>query len=234
MLFMNPVWLSLGENCMPLHLLRRHGLPSPSTPFSSARCCIEHIIQLEQANYVPFLSENYLVKMASGRNDGKSYYYNTFLRALQDFRHGPSEFFEFSHHNPLGADRAVLSRRVERMIQLRHSSSPKIFVYNHRSSQGYEARKAATLYKAFKQLTALYNDSFAVCISQALVDCRLARGISLRYPKPNICFATISSTKLWGGEPDTFNAMHDDDLLWSLLNSARAYFSHSTSSGCFS
>ena len=75
------LWLSLGENCMPNNALRRFGLNAPSTPFSSARCCIEHVVWLEKNNYMDLTNPHCLVKLPSGRNDGKTFTYFTRVNA---------------------------------------------------------------------------------------------------------------------------------------------------------
>ena len=155
---------------MPNNVLRRFDLNAPSTPFSSARCCIDHVVWLEKHNYKDFTNPQHLIKMPSGRNDGKMFTYFTRINASNIFMHGPNSFFEFSHHDPLEArDNSLINRRVDRMLSLRDSESTKVFLYNHRSHNGFSQESATKLFKSFKYLSSLYKNSFFVCMSQSLV-----------------------------------------------------------------
>lgn len=160
-LSMEASWLAIGENCMPLNALRRFSLNSPSTPFSSARCCIEHVTWLESINYKGLLDQENLIERDSGRGDGRRYVYYSAFQATNLFKHGPSRLLEFANQNPFqSSDNAMLLKRVDRMLRMRTSNTKKIFFYHHRSSTGYSPESSRVLFRGFKYLASLYANSY--------------------------------------------------------------------------
>ena len=173
-------WLAIGENCMPLNALRRFSLNSPSTPFSSARCCIEHVTWLESINCKGLLDKENLISMDSGRGDAKRYVYYSGFQATNLFKHGPSRLLEFAHQNPLqSSDNAMLLKRVDRMLRMRANNTKKIFFYHHRSSTGYSPESSRALFRGFKYLSGLYANSYFLCVTQRLVKSDLGRGVPI-------------------------------------------------------
>ena len=55
------LYLSLGENCLPDGILKRYGLKSFSTPYSSARSNIQYAIENELNNYTELLNRKNIV-----------------------------------------------------------------------------------------------------------------------------------------------------------------------------
>ncbi len=90
-------YLSLGENCLPDNILRRHGLETFSTVYSSGRSNIDYALHLESEDYAYLLSQKYLyydhvgaAKVVRNRRYSKA---DDIYEALQ------SNGFEFTHHD---------------------------------------------------------------------------------------------------------------------------------------
>lgn len=218
-------WLAIGENCMPLNALRRFALNSPSTPFSSARCCIEHVTWLESIDYKGLLDHKNLILRDSDRGDGKKYVYYSGFQATSLFKHGPSRLLEFAHQNPFeSSDNSRLLNRADKMLSMRKTSAKKIFFYHHRSESGYSIEPSKALFRSFKYLSTVFHNSYFLCVTQRLVKSSLDRGVDLRVVKPNICMSIVSSLKAWGGHPEDFHGMPDDDLLGCIFHGASSLF----------
>ena len=89
-------WLSCGENCMPIDVLRRHNLQAPSTPFSSCRSNIEHLLYFEENQYDKYLDSDYLIEANAWSS---KCYLNIVKRSEGAFRQGRHSYLEFTHQN---------------------------------------------------------------------------------------------------------------------------------------
>ena len=131
--------------------------------------------------------------------------------------------FLFSHVDPFNS-KLKLERRIQRLLSFRKSDEKKIFVYHHRSSIGYIQPFSNIIFKAFKDLSRVYKNSFFLCLTHRTTSSDQGADVKLSFPKSNICFSTISSTIPWGGEESNFHALHDDRILLTTLKSVESYF----------
>ena len=129
------VWLACGENCMPIDVLRRFKLNSPSNPFSSCRSTIEHLDYHEGTDYKNYLRRDFLVEANAF---SEKCYLNLAKKCGEEFNPGRHKFLELTHHNPLEEkDRTTLERRIRRMLEARSKTETHIFFYHHRSMAGF-------------------------------------------------------------------------------------------------
>ena len=120
-------WLACGENCMPIHVLRRHNKLAPSTPYSAGRSDIEHLEYFETTNYTNFLNPSFLIEVNSFSNNC---YVNVAKQSSGVCKPGRHLYLEMTHHNPLEyKDKEILDRRILRMINARTQNSPQCIFY---------------------------------------------------------------------------------------------------------
>lgn len=147
------------------------------------------------------------------------------VKSHNEFRHGPQRYFEFSHFDPSDCDhRKILQRRIDRMIALRKSRDPKVFVYSHRSANGYQATTGSRILSALLSINNLYMYCRSISITQHLVERSNQRGIKIQKVSDQIIFYTIYSNRYWCGDPNIFFALHDDDLLSVVFSSCAKIF----------
>lgn len=206
------VWLACGENCMPIDILRRNRLNSPSTPFSSCRSTIEHIHYHETNEYQNYLRQDFLVE-ANGFSE--RCYLNLANRSSKFFNPGRHRYLELTHHNPLENEaRKTLRRRIKRMIEARSKSEMHIFLYHHRSVQGFKKQAKEQLKVKFESILRRYKNARALCYSQEIVKEKQERSIEIKETtKGALHFCTLKNLKSWAGNDlDQFFGKNDEDL----------------------
>src|SRR5690606_35399390 len=115
------LWLSLGENCLPDGVLKRHDLKAFSTPYSHGRTNVDYAIALEKSGYSGLIdASNLIVGNAWGQKVVRSRVYN---RSDDIFEPSVSKGFEFTHHDILKNKTALESyiRKINRIKQTRGS-----------------------------------------------------------------------------------------------------------------
>jgi hypothetical protein len=123
----NCVWLSIGENCLTIDILRRLKLNSPSTLYSSGRCNIIHLIGLEEINYEGVLN---LKNITRGLTYGeKEVSLSTMINDDSGvFQQGPNNMIEFTHVDPLHPEQLLLlQKRVEYYFVVKIQTNKKNF-----------------------------------------------------------------------------------------------------------
>ncbi|QBC43668.1 DUF1796 family putative cysteine peptidase [Iodobacter fluviatilis] len=130
----NPIWLSLGENCLSDNILQRHGLKSFSSPYAASRSNIDYVIALEKENYASILlKENLVYEDAWGKKVVRS---TSIINADDIYEPSCSKGFEFTHHDPISSinDRNSFQRRIQRLNEFRKKKDV-VFLYHHRITE---------------------------------------------------------------------------------------------------
>ncbi len=206
------IWVSLGENCLPDDVLKRHGLKSFSTPFSSARSNIDYAIQADAESFRSLLSEQHIVRHKMGnktvlRNEMYSSSPNLFDALV-------SRGFEFTHHDVIDdiSARNSYERKISRWEELKRCGDAVTFLYHHRvtspSSTSLIKPKVAAFLKQFDP-----NQSRSLCLIlvQNLVH---ERSLTLESDDKAMLTATINAPTKWeGDDSNVLFGRIDDDLI---------------------
>ena len=210
-------WLALGENCMPINVLRRHGKTAPSTPFSAGRSDIEHI------EYQSFLEPSYLTKVNAFTSES---YINLAKKSTGKCKPGRHLYLELTHHNPfIHEDNLILKRRIQRMLRARNDNSHNFLFYHHRSTKGFLKTRAHIKKHMIAILNRYSKNTTAICYSQEIVSTKENRGINLRIcAGGKIHFCTLKTLAPWAGkELDIFFGRTDDDLFVKLFEHCKRF-----------
>jgi hypothetical protein len=210
-------WISCGENCMPINVLRRHGKIAPSTPFSSGRSDVEHLEYFESTNYENFLDPSYLIQVKAFTGEC---FINVSKKSSGRLKPGRHTYLELTHHNPLILeDRKLLNRRIQRMSNIRRESTPHCLFYHHRSLTGFTQTRALIKEKMLSILNKYNRNTTALCYTQQIVSEKSQRGIDvIEYDRSRILFITLRTTRPWAGSNlDIFFGTSDDDLFKKLF-----------------
>jgi hypothetical protein len=212
------LWLSLGENCLADDVLKRHGLKSFSTPYSSCLSNIDYALQLEASQYDGLLDANNLqYHDAFGKRVVRSIRY---VVAEPIFHDGCLRGFEFTHHDPLGSikDRSSMQRKVERMHAIRGRRNI-IFLYHHRITKHTQLDQ---LIEKLALYRSIYSTDRAECfialLRQRLVGDPAHRRMTVNTPAEGIVDYCLNTTAAWSGnDPELFWARVDDDLIQQMI-----------------
>lgn len=212
-------WISLGENCLPDDILRRHNRKSFSSVFSSGRSNIEYIIQMEADDYQHLLRREFLQHFPDGEH---AVVRSTFYKNCEGHyseRHMLG--FEFSHHDPLNVkeDSRAFERRIARQLHYRGTKN-FVFLYHHRIT---EASDLPLLRKHLNELLSFYNvkgcDCKVVLFYQNIVAETHAKRIDFIAQDSGLLEFVCHTHALWGGDDlDTFWAKRDDALFAEMFD----------------
>lgn len=206
------IWLAVGENCMPIDVLRRHNKDAPSTPFSTGRLDIEHVEYFEKTNYKDLINPSYLIE-ANAFTD--KCYLNVKKKSSGIFRPGKHNYVEFTHHNPMDEeDKNKLIRRIQRMKKVRELKRNKVIFYHHRSKWGFKYTKQRIKDKAIKILNLYNGNTQFMAYSQTVVQHESERGVNMISTSKNrVIFCEFKTLNFWGGnDTEIFFGKNDDDL----------------------
>ncbi|ANI83148.1 DUF1796 family putative cysteine peptidase [Kosakonia oryzae] len=217
-------WISLGENCLPDDILRRHNRKSFSSIFSSGRSNIEYILQMEKDNYQNLLDKTYLQHFPDGDHSVvRSTYYKDCVGQYSE-RHMLG--FEFTHHDPLGisADKQTFKRRIERQLAWRGNKN-FVFLYHHRVTANSDL---ALLREHLNELLSLYNAKGCECevvlFYQNIVPQETQKRIDFTPHHSGLLEFACHTHEIWGGEDqDTFWARKDDRLFVEMFDTVDRY-----------
>ena len=212
------IWLACGENCMPIDVLRRFKINSPSNPFSSCRSTVEHIEYHEETDYKNYLRQDFLIEANAF---SEKCYLNLANKSSAEFNPGRHRFLELTHHNPFDEkDKETLERRIRRMLEARSKSDPHIFFYHHRSISGFRKEAKDELKTRFSRIINRYRKAKVLCYSQEIVKERSDRKIEMtETTKGAIHFCTIKNLKPWAGNDlDQFFGRYDEDLFTEMFD----------------
>lgn len=215
------LWLSIGENCLGKDVLRRFGLHAPSTPYSSARSNLDHVLQLERSAYEGFLDDAALAEGVTSGNKPVPLSKGV-VSSNGMFRQGPNAAFEFTHVDPRTAQgKADMARRVKRMLDLRRDGTRKVFLYHHRGSKGFSPAAVAKLSSGATEFLSRHRNASMVFFTQLIVPDPAQRAVSLAASTPGCPFFNLATLAQWGGnDPDMLWARKDNDLLAEMLAQA--------------
>lgn len=207
------LWLSLGENCLPDDVLKRHSRKSFSTPYSSGRSNIDYALQLERTGYDGLLSkENLAFGDAWGTRVVRS---SIVVRSDNIFEPGCSKGFEFTHHNPLESesDRLSYERKISRLLDIRGTRNV-LFLYHHRQN------KNSNLHQVIEKLlefSRFYSSEHAECrialFHQSASNSPLARSLTIGFNSKTLIEFIFETEHIWAGaDSRIFWGRNDDDL----------------------
>lgn len=217
-------WISMGENCLPDDILRRHNRKSFSSIFSSGRSNIEYILQMEKDNYQNLLDKTHLQHFPDGDHSVvRSTYYKHCVGQYSE-RHMLG--FEFTHHDPLSisADKQTFKRRIERQLAWRGNKN-FVFLYHHRVTADSDL---ALLRAHLNELLSLYNAKGCECevvlFYQNIVPQETQKRIDFTPHHSGLLEFACHTHEIWGGEDqDTFWARKDDALFTDMFDTVDRY-----------
>ncbi|MGL4724476.1 MAG: DUF1796 family putative cysteine peptidase [Scandinavium sp.] len=212
-LTLDEVWISLGENCLPDDILRRHNRKSFSSVFSSGRSNIEYIIQMEKDDYKNLLKKENLQHFSDGVHSVvRSTYYKDCAGQYSP-RHMLG--FEFAHHDPLRVkeDSRAFRRRISRLQKFR-GVKDFIFLYHHRIT---EHSDLTLLRSHLNEFLSMYNINGRTCkvalFYQMIVNQDTKAFIDFTKHDTGLLEFVCHTHEIWGGDDlDTFWAKKDDGL----------------------
>ena len=208
------LWLSLGENCLPDDILKRHNKKSFSTIYSSGRTNIDYALYLENKNYIDLLDSR---NLDYGDAWGKKVVRSTNIIKCDDiFEPGCSKGFEFTHHDPISSakDRESCERKIQRLQEARGNNNI-VFLYFHRSNQKTNIEKLSI---KLKELADHYTKNNKNCIiaffHQVIIQEKNTRNLEINKHPNGILEFIFLTEKIWGGtDPELLWARSDDDLI---------------------
>lgn len=220
------LWLSLGENCLPDDLLKRHQKKSFSTPYSPCRSNIDYALHLEQRGYEVLLDKTLLtVADAYGARVVRSL---AVVDADPIFESAHRGGFEFTHHDVLtvDSDRQSFRRKIDRLNNLR-GKEDVLFLYHHRRTKETDLKAVrAKLMKFTEHYKADGVSCMAALFYQTPVARGEARGLVVSDRNGSLLEYEFRTYDLWGGkDPEVFWARVDDDLVVEMISHAETEFS---------
>ncbi len=217
-------WISLGENCLPDDILRRHNRKSFSSVFSSGRSNIEYILQMENDNYRHLLETEHLQHFSDGEQTVvRSTWYN---KCAGNYSARHMLGFEFTHHDPLRIkeDKRAFQRRISRQLSYRGNKN-FVFLYHHRINERSDLTRLRDHLNTF---LAMYNtrgcDCKLVLFYQQLVDAKEAKRIDFTPHESGLLEFVCHTHELWEGDDlETFWAKKDDELFVEMFTTVDKY-----------
>jgi hypothetical protein len=221
----NITWLSLGENCLPDDILKRHNLKSYSSPYAPCRSNIDYVIQAEQENLANLLNPEYFfTKTEYGKEVLRS---NIYSCETEIYCPSVSSGFEFTHHDVLNDKVHVESfeRKIERWNELRHSKGTVVFLYNHRYTAKGDINKIKQKLNHFLDLYQSEGvQAYVILFYQSATVPKEQRKVKLEQDN-HLFIADFSTEAIWAGtNQDIFWARCDDDLIVQMLQYAQNFF----------
>lgn len=203
MKYIDPIYISLGENCLADILIRRMGKRAIISPFSSCDSNIDYIISLEESNY-----EGFLKRLITG-DDGVVK--NIEMSCDDIYFERNSNGFRFAHHNPITNSNHLNS--IER--------SQKVFLYHHRINDKTNVAKLAE--KLFK-FSKFYKQSTCALFYQKQINSIEDRGLILNIINGVLVFE-FNTEKIWNGSDfNIFGAKCDEDLIKEMFLRLKIFF----------
>jgi hypothetical protein len=211
------VWLSLGENCLPDDILKRHKFKSYSSPYSSARSNIDYALALEEDGYSTFLDPETLVRgEVSGAGVVRS---AKFVGCDPIYRDLHMNGFEFTHLDVISSPdaRASYERKAGRMLELR-GKRDVVFLYLHRHSA---TSNLPMLRAKLERFADLYRSDTARCTIALFYQMPLSslgeRRIETNHSAGLLEFVFHTQHEWAGKDQNIFWARNDDDLIAQML-----------------
>lgn len=218
------IYLSLGENCLPDDILRRHGIKSFSTPYSPCRSNIDYALILEKTGYLDLLN--------SDRLTVEDHFGKPVVRSREGFscskiyHAAHMNGFEFTHHDPLNSleDKESFQRKIDRLNNIRKIEDI-CFFYFHRKNRESNIRKIRNGLLEFLDFYKNGSNEVKACLfwqeqisdlnDRELVASSSFDGIF------EFCFKTEN---IWeGNDPEVFWGRVDEDLILKMINEIRSF-----------
>jgi len=211
-------WLSLGENCLPDHIISRHQLKGFATPYSHGRSNIDYALALEDRNYAGLLDVENLGRFESF---GEKVVRSTLpLKADPIFHPSVSRGFEFTHHDVIANEAARQSyhRKIERLQRAR-GQEDITFLYHYRMNRSANVPSLLDKLQRFASFyTSAKGAARVVAFTQSVSPVGARREVECIARHGNTMFFVLHTRRHWSGaDPDVFWARCDDDLIARML-----------------
>ena len=209
---------------MPDDILKRHGVKSFSTPYSSGRSNIDYALTLEKNNYLDFLNiENLIFGDAWGTKVVRSRH---IIDAEDIFDPSCSKGFEFTHHNPIESekDRESLLRKINRLQSVKGTKNI-IFLYHHRYNSKSNLSK---IREKINKIQEYYTNNLVSCyvafFYQKKINEKLERNVIFNIINKQTMEFIFYTENIWAGsDQNIFWAKNDDDLIREMLASIKKH-----------
>ncbi|MEO3475027.1 DUF1796 family putative cysteine peptidase [Roseomonas sp. CAU 1739] len=220
----SPLWLSLGENCLPDDILSRHGKKAFSSPYISGRSNIDHAIELEKRDNAGLLDAPNLMHM--NYLNAKVVRSKTIVHYDDIFEETVSNGFEFTHHDPLSRKphREAIERRIQRLLAARGRDNI-VFLYHHRISDNSDISRLRCKIREFREFYQSDTASAIVAIFyQNIIPKNDENRLEIKIPDDGILEYVFHTHAIWSGNnPAIFWVRCDDDLIRSMIDDIAAY-----------
>ena len=216
-----PLFVSIGENCLADDILQRHGQKAFSTPYSFARSNIDYAIKLEETEYnTLLLPDNLYYSLNEHVVRSKII---TECDQIYNFMH--LNGFEFTHHDVIKDEKCIESykRKINRMKQLKNTNRPICFLYHYRYNDNMDTQK---IIKKAETFVNFYNLSAFVAIFYQNVQNKYRKLVHNKVTKRVITFEFFTP-HIWQGSNQTiFFAKNEDDLIKIMLTEIQNFAHH--------
>jgi len=219
------LWLSLGENCLPDDILKRHGRKSFSTPFSSGRTNIDYALELEKENFCNLLIKD---NLCYGDAWGTRVVRSTYITKADDiYDVSCARGFEFTHHNLIESQKDLDSyhRKVQRLIAIRNRMDV-VFLYHHRRNDKSDFNKLIQKLCDFRLIYSTNNSkAYIVLFHQSIVHQKDERRLEIEFFDERFLEFKFHTEYVWGGNDSIiFYARNDEDLVTEMFKKIDAHF----------
>lgn len=211
------IFVSFGENCLTDNILKRYGIKSFSTPYSSSRSNIEYILQIEKDKFKHFLNPNFLTyDCVDNKRVVRLTTYDKLDNKYNDYH---MKGFEFTHHDVLGdfETRKKLQHRAKRMLKLKNKEI-NIFYHNRQNIDTNESMLIEHLIELKKIYETRCQKVNIIMFTQIKVDNVAERRVE-HSATDGIDVFKFYVLNIWAGEDqDIFWARCDDDLIKKMID----------------
>lgn len=218
------IYLSLGENCLPDDILKRHGIKAFSTPYSPCRSNIDYALILEKTGYRDLLNPDRLtvenswgkpvVRSREGFSCSKIYYA------------AHMNGFEFTHHDPLNSlkNKESFQRKIDRLNNIRKTEDI-CFFYFHRKNKESNIGKIRNGLLEFLEFYKNDSNKVRACLFwQEQISDLNDRGLVASSSSVGIFEFCFKTENIWeGNDPEIFWGRVDEDLILKMINEVRSF-----------
>jgi hypothetical protein len=214
------VYVSLGENALTDDILKRHGLKSFTTPYSSGGGNIDYAIFLESIGYKGLLERENLKYDYTGN---KKVVRSTIASNSDDiYDKSYMNGFEFAKNDVIGSDNDKYSFNgtIQQLLELR-GGAQVVFFYYHRINKNSNLESIFEKASKFLEFYSKKEQALMVIFVQKIIKDKTERKLTYKKVNNTIHFFEFCTEQVWGGNnPDIYWARVDDDLVKEMIQSS--------------
>ncbi len=213
------IYISIGENCLPDHILNRYQLKSYATPFSHARSNVEYLLSMERDQYRDFLNTEFLAQ--EDLNGSKVVRHKKYREISNRYHDLHMKGFEFTHHDIVG-NPILIDTFARRLVHLRQDKSKEYWLfYHHRSCPYTDFGRLLADLSTLREYYSFKYRSQVVLFRQILTDQLLSRKLVYTL-SDGIHIFDFYTLKIWeGSDTEILWARCDEDLIQQMMNIVR-------------